>query len=348
MSDQLANRPESGMERVKKYLLSPEVKQSFESMMGSGTMYYLNQVLIVVANSKDLQECEPKSILIAAMRAASLRLSVDVGQGQAWIIPYKGKASFQMGYKGVYELAQRSGLYRFINMIDVFEGENVIENRMTGMHTLEGHKTSDKITAFILYFQLNNGFEKTFMMTVPEIEEHAQHYSQAYTYTKSKWNDPYERVKMMRKTVLMNGLRRWGRFNNDDLATLDAIDADQGFIDRPELPDEKDTTPPPVVKHTNAELLAELGAEPEPVKVEPPAPASVEGKATEPEPVKAEEPVDNPYADLLLMKSADPVSAFWLLLPRVGLDKKAGTAIAKECMSNFDAAFDKVYAQFVK
>jgi hypothetical protein len=79
-------------------------------------------------------------------------------------------------------------------------------------------------------------------------------------------------------------------------------------------------------------ILTEFGVDPTP---DPDAPT-------------AEPPVDKPHADLVLMKSADPVSAFWLLLPRVGLDKKAGAAIAKECLNDFDKAFDKVYAQYVK
>ena len=229
---QLTTRQPTAMERIKGYILSPEVKERFSDMMGSDGIYYLNQVMILVANSEDLQKCTPASILISAMRAASLRLSVDPGQGQAWIIPYKEKATFQIGYRGIYELALRTGLYRFINMIDVYEGEIVVENRMTGIHHLEGHRTGDKVTARMLYFQLTNGFEKTFVMTVEEIAAHAEHYSQAYKYPKSKWNDPRERPKMERKTVLSNGLRKWGRFNSSDIDTLNAIEEDQGFIDR--------------------------------------------------------------------------------------------------------------------
>jgi recombination protein RecT len=263
----IVKKKESPIERVKSYILSPEVKDRFQEMMGSNGIYYLNQVMILVANSDDLQKCEPKSILIAAMRAASLRLSVDPGQGQAWIIPYGDVATFQVGYKGVYELALRTNKYRFINVIDVYEGEEVIENRMTGIHMLNGKRTGNKVIARMLYFQLVSGFEKTFVMTIEEIEAHAKHYSKAYTgknSQKSKWNDPHERPKMERKTVLINGLRRWGVFNEDDLSMLDQIESEQGW--NGELPNPEDTTPPVEVKHTEAENMKALGFEPEPEK----------------------------------------------------------------------------------
>jgi recombination protein RecT len=263
-------KQETGMQRVKNYMLSPEVRERFEDMMGANAIYYLNQVMIVVANSKNLQECEPQSILISAMRAASLRLSVDPGQGQAWIIPYKGKATFQLGYKGVYELAQRTNLYRFINVIDIYEGETLDENRMTGMHVIGGKRSGNKVIARMLYFQLFSGFEKTFVMTVEEIDAHAARYSQSYQQNTSKWHDPIERPKMERKTVLVNGLRRWGRFNQSDADTLDAIEDNTPWQERMmEIPEE--TTAPVVQVHTEEQNISELYGEPQPPAVTPPA-----------------------------------------------------------------------------
>lgn len=263
-NNSLAQREETGIARVRNYMMSTEVKERFSEMMGRNGIYYLNQVLILVGNNDELQKCEPKSILISAMRAASLKLSVDPGQGQAWIIPYKGKATFQLGYRGVYELAMRTNLYRFINVIDIFEGEEIIENRMTGMHSLGGKRTGNRIIAYMLYFQLLSGFEKTFVMTVEEIASHAKRYSQAYNNPRSKWNDPDERVKMERKTVLVNGLRKWGRFNKDDAHVIDMVETEQGWtMDAGELPDETQVGLK-VEHHTEAENMKALGFGDEP------------------------------------------------------------------------------------
>lgn len=262
MSQQLATTQTAptGIERIKNYMLSPEVRERFSDMMGDNAIYYLNQVMIVVANSQALQDCEPTSILLSAMRAASLKLSVDPSQGQAWIIPYKGRATFQLGYKGVYELAMRTNLYRFINVIDIFEGEELIENRMTGMHTIGGKRTGNKVIARMLYFQLYHGFEKTFVMTVEEIAAHAERYSSSYSMKNSKWHDPIERPKMERKTVLTNGLRKWGRFNQNDADTLDAVEQGQGWNDRLlDMPEEDSVSSLPEVVHTEKQNLTDLG-----------------------------------------------------------------------------------------
>jgi recombination protein RecT len=294
MADQsaaLAGRRETGMQKVRNYMLSPEVKERFTDMMGPEAIYYLNQVLIIVANSEKLQECTPQSILIAAMRAASLKLSLDPGQGQAWIIPYAGVATYQTGYKGIYELAQRTNLYRFINVFEVYEGETLEENRMTGMHTLKGTRTGNKVLGYCLYFQLVTGFEKTFYMTIAEIENHAEHYSPGnYRNPKSAWNkdDRRERPKMMKKTVLSNGLRKWGRFNKSDLETLNSIENEQGFIDRGELPDESEVTSPITVTKTPEQINQDLGFDPETgeVKLE----AAKPEPAAQPQPEKATQP----------------------------------------------------------
>lgn len=266
----LANRQDGAMTRIKNYMLSQEVKSRFADMMGTNGIYYLNQVMILVANNYELQKCEPQSILISAMRAASLRLSVDPAQGQAWIIPYNGKATFQLGYKGVYELAMRTREYRFINVLPIFEGETIEENRMTGMHSIAGKPTGKTVIAWMLYFQTRDGFEKTFLMTCEEIEAHAAHYSPGYRNPKSKWHDPVERPKMEKKTVLVNGLRRWGRFNPGDAEMVEQIESDQGWIDRAgELPEEDEVTPPPAEeKKTEAQILHELTGDPAPKQEE--------------------------------------------------------------------------------
>lgn len=230
---QLSTTTRRPIDVIKSYMLSPDVRMRFEEMMGKGASYYLNQVMLVVANSEKLQKCTPQSIFTAAMRAATLRLSVDPGQGQAWIIPYAGVATFQMGYRGLYELALRTNLYRFINVLEIYEGETIVENRMTGIQGLTGHRKEDgQVWAYMLYFKLTNGYEKTFTMTVEEIEAHARTYApKAYADPDSAWNknNGRERSKMMKKTVLSNGLRKWGRFNAGDLEIINEIEEEQGW-----------------------------------------------------------------------------------------------------------------------
>ena len=271
----------TGMARLKNYMLSPEVKQRFADMMGKDGIYYLNQVMTAVSASEDLQKCEPASILIAAMRAASLKLSVDPALGQAWIIPYKNykhgnvlEAQYQTGYKGIRELALRTRLYVALNVVDVYDTDVLEEDRMTGNLRFvltevsgniirfdpqrHGHANDKNIVGYMLYFKLTNGFSKTFYMSKNEIAEHAAHYAPGnYNNPKSKRNDPFERPTMERKTVLMNGLRRYGVFNDNDRVTLEQIEDEQDWIDPIQIPLENEVTPPAKNVISN---LKQLGA----------------------------------------------------------------------------------------
>ena len=56
-----------------------------------------------------LLDCEPASILKAAMTATSLGLECDGVLGGAYLVPYGKEAQFIIGYRGLIELARRSG-----------------------------------------------------------------------------------------------------------------------------------------------------------------------------------------------------------------------------------------------
>lgn len=69
----------------------------------------MRTVLMSIERNPRLLECQPQSIVNAATTAAVLGLEVDGVTGQGFIIPYKGSASFQIGYKGYSTLAARAG-----------------------------------------------------------------------------------------------------------------------------------------------------------------------------------------------------------------------------------------------
>jgi recombination protein RecT len=55
-----------------------------------------------------LINCVPETVMGAALRCAQLNLAPNDGNNLAFIIPYDGKASFQLGYGGIIELARRA------------------------------------------------------------------------------------------------------------------------------------------------------------------------------------------------------------------------------------------------
>ena len=194
-------------------LKSENVKNRFVELTGRNSAAFTAAVLSVVNGNKLLKDCEPNSILTAAVMAASLNLQINPSFGEAYIVPFKGKASFQVGVHGYVQLALRTGQYKSLHAGVIREGEIRGVNPLTGEFVL-GEKVSDEIVGYVAHFELVNGFEKTLYMTKFEMEEHAKKYSQSYQkdknagWTSSVWSTNFD--AMAQKTVLKLLLKNWG------------------------------------------------------------------------------------------------------------------------------------------
>lgn len=248
---------------IRDTLKSEKALAEFTSVLrnASEANAYIRSVLIAVANSTALQECEPTSILTSAMRAATLRLSVDPGTGEAYLVPFKGKCTLIIGYKGYKNMALRTGQYRYLNVSHIYEGEEIAEDRLTGMHSFSGGKTSNTVIGWLLYFELMSGFRKSVYMTVEEIHESAKKYSKSYDRADSPWKT--ERAKMEMKTVLRQGLGRWGYFDPHDnqvIAQVERAEEAPEIIDGETFePGEPAEPQPEPEKMTEAQIMLELG-----------------------------------------------------------------------------------------
>ena len=200
------NSTSSTLPQLKGMLGAESVKKRFQEILGKKAPGFISSVLSCVNSNNLLQTAEPQSVLNSAVIAATLDLPVNPNLGFAAIVPYKDRlrgniAQFQLMYKGLIELCLRSG--QFSALIDevVYEGQLVSKNKFTGQYVFdEDAKASDKPIGYMAYFRLVNGFEKTFYMTVEEVEAHAKKYSQSYKKGYGVWKDDFD--IMARKTVL--------------------------------------------------------------------------------------------------------------------------------------------------
>lgn len=97
---------------VKQFLSADAVKQKFADAMGVALAEgkaYVQQVVQIVAMNDKLSQCKPETVYGAALTAASLKLELNPTFGQAYLIPYRDTCTFQIGYKGLKQLAVRSG-----------------------------------------------------------------------------------------------------------------------------------------------------------------------------------------------------------------------------------------------
>ena len=116
---------------VKQLMSQSLFKKKFEDVLGARAPQFVASMINLVGNDKNLQNCNPISVISSCLVAASLDLPIDKNLGCAWVVPYKGQATFQMGYRGYVQLALRSAQYRAINVINVHEGELVEWNPLT-------------------------------------------------------------------------------------------------------------------------------------------------------------------------------------------------------------------------
>lgn len=224
-------------------IINPKVQKYLSEVLGERKGSFVNNLTALVANNVSLQECEPLTIMYAAMKATALDLPLENSLGYAFCIPYKDNknnttvAQFQLGYKGFKQLALRSGQFAVIpTATDVKEGELVSRNRLTGELVFKFEEDDEKrkslkTIGYASYFRLLNGAESTFYMSVEEMQAHALRYSQTYKSPKdyvkksSRWTTDFEAMAL--KTVCKLNLSRNAPLS---IEMQDAIKADQSIM----------------------------------------------------------------------------------------------------------------------
>ena len=220
---------------LQQLLNSANIKRRFEELLDKSAPSFISSILAIFKSNSKLQDCSPNSILAAAGIAAALKLPINPGLGFAFIVPYKGHATFQLGFKGFIQLAMRSGQYRTLNSGAVREGQIADIDFVTG-EIIRGEKISDEIVGYVAYMELINGFKKALYMTIDELQAHAEKYSQSYAYDlrsgkkSSVWSTNFD--AMAKKTVLKKLLSNFGIISIDQqsAALATALQADQAVI----------------------------------------------------------------------------------------------------------------------
>lgn len=247
---------------VSQALNSPNSKAKFQELLGKRATQFITSVLSVVNNNTLLANASWESIYQSAITAATLDLPINPNLGFAYIVPYKekgqGVAQFQMGYKGFIQLAQRTGLYKTINVSDVREGEIQNFDRLSGNIDFSWIQDTEErvatpVVGYVGYIELTNGFRKLLYMTKAELENHGQTFSKSYN-TKSKFNNEYTGLwrtnfeAMAQKTVLKLLLSKYAPLSTQmevALTSDQAVLEDGGktnYVDNPQTVD-VDTTP---------------------------------------------------------------------------------------------------------
>ena len=186
-----------------------EIKKALPSVITPER--FTRMVLSAISVNPKLGSCTPSSFLGAMMSAAQLGLEPNTPLGQAYILPYQNKgvleAQFQLGYKGLIDLAYRSGEVEVIQSHIVYENDEFECNyglEPTLKHTPASKDRGEPIKVYAMFKTKSGGFGFE-VMSMDDVRRHAEKYSKAYSSSFSPWKTSFE--EMAKKTVLKRVLK---------------------------------------------------------------------------------------------------------------------------------------------
>lgn len=165
--------------------------------------------LSALSANKQLAQTTPQSFLGAMMTAAQLGMEPNTPLGQAYLIPYRNhgtlECQFQLGYKGLIDLAYRSGEVNIIQAQVVYKNDEFeysfgLEPKLT--HRPASGERGEPCFVYAM-FRTKDGGMGYDVMSVEDIRAHAKKFSKAYG--NGPWQTNFE--EMAKKTVLKRVLK---------------------------------------------------------------------------------------------------------------------------------------------
>lgn len=215
------------------------LRKRFDELLGKRSPQFMSSIVSMVNADKNMQQAfyeSPMTVIQAALKAATFDLPIDQSLGYAYIVPFKNykkdlgtkkmEASFILGWKGMHQLALRTGAYKTINVVDIREGELKKYNRLTEEVEIdfiedENEREKHPVIGYVGYYRLVNGAEKTIYMSVKAIESHERKHRKG-EYQGKGWRDDWD--AMARKTVYRILIGKWG------VMSIDYQTADEGKL----------------------------------------------------------------------------------------------------------------------
>lgn len=183
--------------------------------------------LSALSNNPKLYECSKLSFLGALMNSAQLGLEPNTPLGQAYLIPYYNnkekrlECQFQIGYKGLLDLAYRSGEISMVQAYIVYENDT-FEYEL-GLEPILKHKPAPSNRGNMTYayamFKLKNGGQSFIVMSKDDILNYGRRYSK--TFNAGPWQTDFE--AMAKKTVLKQ-LLKYAPIRSDFITDVEVKD----------------------------------------------------------------------------------------------------------------------------
>lgn len=201
-------KPQKTVQDLVKQMM-PEIKKSLPATITPER--FTRIVLSAISTTPQLAACTPKSFLGAMMTAAQLGMEVNTPLGQCYLIPYKNhgvdEVQFQLGYKGLMDLAYRSGEVQTVSAQTVYENDE-FEYEL-GLEPKLVHKPARENRGAPVYyyaiFRTKSGGYSFEVMSIADIIAHRDKFSKAANKGFSPWSGNFD--EMAKKTVLKRVLK---------------------------------------------------------------------------------------------------------------------------------------------
>ena len=261
--------PQDGIQRMLTHAW-PRIAAVMPKHMSSERLYQL--AVSTINQTPKLAECDSASLLSCVMKCSALGLepsAVD-GLGRAYILPFRNhgrmQATFIIGYKGLIDLARRSGQLISIHAQAVYEGDTFdFWEDEDGQHfkfkpNRDAEHTPDKLTDVYVSAKLGGGGKVFEHMTKAEVDSIRKRSKSA---NNGPWVTDYEAMAL--KTVI----RRSARYLPMSTETQEAIASDETTPDYSGILNPIIEQPEPVEVAPVAAQEPEFQAETVPVGVNP-------------------------------------------------------------------------------
>lgn len=165
---------------------------------------FMSAVTLAVQKNPDLiTKCNPESLLGAFMECASLDMYPSNHSGDCYIVPYKGYAQFQIGYRGFKTLAFRAGILRIgsdvVREKDEYKEERGTDPKIIHNVPLRGERgEAYRAYAWAEITKGNTVFQPMSKEEIMEIKETSPAKNSNY----SPWNGNDPQLWMWQKTCL--------------------------------------------------------------------------------------------------------------------------------------------------
>lgn len=188
-------------------VMKPAIKAALPSVMTPERFSRIT--LSALSANPTLKECTPQSFLGAMMTAAQLGLEPNTPLQQAFLIPFRNhgklECSFQLGYKGLIDLAYRSGEVSIIQAHTVYENDEFQYELGLDPKLRHVPAKTDRGAPIAYYamFKTKDGGYGFQVMSIEEVRAHAKKFSKSYG--NGPWVTNFD--EMAKKTVLKKVLK---------------------------------------------------------------------------------------------------------------------------------------------